>query len=260
MSLNDELKLVHDQLCEELEHPYVRSILPEPVIDRDKLLIYYVLFRLSRFGTSAAECTKSVLVAEIGLNTHRNVSNISMEGITGSEATKQRQLTVLSGDFYSALYYFWLARQPNMEVIKWVAQAIQKFNVQQCTFFYPASHPNWIEMIAAIKEIESALVKKIAEQLGFTQMISYLTDFLLVKKLIFEQSAHGHESGLFYRVLHDTFDHCPERLDKTIREKKTQLIKALNRPEDERQQWRPLLNYLRNRMERLTESAEEGIY
>jgi hypothetical protein len=47
LSLFKELDLVCHQLCLELKHEYVQTVLPKPDIDRDKMTIYYMLFRMN---------------------------------------------------------------------------------------------------------------------------------------------------------------------------------------------------------------------
>ncbi len=243
LSLFKELDLVCHQLCLELKHEYVQTVLPKPDIDRDKLTIYYMLFRMNEPQQAAGSYTKSVMVAEIGLNTHETMT---CEKRTNKELLKQRQLTVLSGDFYSALYYYTLARQSNIELVKWVAQAIQNFNEYKCALFFPPVHFGWQELIHEIKKIESALVGKIARQLGFTHVVPYISDFFLIKRLIAERDLRNEEkhTGYFSKMRLDDDDQLVEKLDSEIKNRTAQLSQALKRSEDQSELFLKLKDYI----------------
>ncbi|MCO7127036.1 heptaprenyl diphosphate synthase component 1 [Sporolactobacillus shoreicorticis] len=259
MSLNEELELVYQQLRNELNHDYVKTILPEPVIDRDKLMIYYLLFRRQESRANAGVYAKSVMVAEIGLNTHEM---ITVEKRSDMNAIKMRQLTVLSGDFYSALYYYTLARQSNMEVVKWVAQAIQTFNLHKFAFFYSETRLSWPETIEIVMKIESALVEKLARQLGFARIVPYLNAYFLIKRLVIERKNHGksERDSYFSQTIQGRFEKVTDRLDQEIKNKVAHLTHILNRQENHSEWLIQVIDYLRDQLSRLAEGVEEGTY
>jgi hypothetical protein len=229
------------------------------MIDRDKLMIYYLLFRHQETKESAAVCAKSVMVAEIGLNTHESMTTVKQ---IDKDLIKKRQLTVLSGDFYSALYYYSLARQSNLEVVKWVAQAIQSFNVRKCSFFYSTSRLSWSEFIESVKKIESALVEKIAAQLGLTHTIPLLNDFFLIKRLILEKKnqAEFGQIGYFSQKLVNGVENVSEKLDQEIKHKVACLSKSLDQAAKHSGVFLQVVNYLHARLSMLTEGFEERTY
>lgn len=259
LSLNEELDLIYHQLRNELNHDYVKTILPEPIIDRDKLMIYYLLFRQQESTLNAGAHAKSVMVAEIGLNTHETMT---IEKCSDIKATKKRQLTVLSGDFYSALYYYSLARQSNMEVVKWVAQAIQTFNIHKCAFFYSKTRLNWSETLEAVMKIESALVEKIARQLGQAPIIPYLNAFFLIKRLVIERKAHGNceRTSYFSQAVLGSVETLTVKLDQEIKNKAAHLIHALDRQENHSEWLMQIIDYLRDQLSRMAEGVGEGTY
>ncbi|TGA98129.1 heptaprenyl diphosphate synthase [Sporolactobacillus shoreae] len=183
MSVEQEVGIIYKQLMDDLTHPYVNSILPKPSIDKDKLLVYYMLFQTKVNREMAGVYAKSVMIAEVGLSTHETmtVAKLSMK-----DDIKRRQLTALSGDFYSALYYYSLARNNNTRIVKWVAQAIQIFNIEKCRLYYPKREFGWPQAIEALGSTESALVSQIASKLGLKSWIPVLSDFFLAKKLVGE--------------------------------------------------------------------------
>ncbi|EST11786.1 heptaprenyl diphosphate synthase component 1 [Sporolactobacillus laevolacticus] len=252
MSINEEVELVYHQLLDELNHPYVHKILPKPSIDRDKLMIYYLMFRNIESRVVAGACAKSIMVAEIGLGTHETMT---VRKLDEKDSVKKRQLTVLSGDFYSALYYYSLARQSKLDVVKWVAQAIQVFNARKCDFSYSKYSLDWTQTVEAVKKIESALVAKIAVQLGHEHFIPYLSDFFLIKRLVVERKIQDAPdySGYFSRNTNGTSVHFVEKLDSEIKMNVSRFFEVLKKTDKHSELLSQVLEYLNGRMGQIAE-------
>ncbi|MCO7176755.1 heptaprenyl diphosphate synthase component 1 [Sporolactobacillus kofuensis] len=228
MSIYEEAELVYHQLLHEMNHPYVQKNMPKPTIDRDKLMIYYLMFRHSETTAMARTCAISVMLAEIGLNTHETMT---VSPIRDKDVVKKRQLTVLSGDFYSALYYYTLVRHSKREVVKWVAEAIQNFNVQKSRFFYGKASLNWAQKIDSIRIIESALVSKIATQLGYAHFIPILSNFFLIKRLLVEkrkQENADRTSGYLLTESGEEKATLIKKLETEIKTKGDQFVDTVN--------------------------------
>ncbi|WKB37126.1 heptaprenyl diphosphate synthase component 1 [Terrilactibacillus sp. S3-3] len=131
---------------------------------------------------------------KFGLDTHEKMT---IENLDEKKEIRSRQLVVLAGDFYSSLYYFSLSRQGDIQMVKWIAEAIQEFNVHKCHLFYPSDSLNWEQKYAALERIESALVTKIAAKLGFLEWVPALSDYFLFKRLTIERNCFLHKSGTF---------------------------------------------------------------
>jgi hypothetical protein len=190
------------ELKHDLSHPYVDSYLSRPEIDQDKVLIYYFLFSYQKRTEQPEKCTKSVMIAETGLKTHDKMA-VTLPG--EADAIKKSQLTVLAGDYYSALYYYILSRTGDMEIVEWVAEAIQNYNTEKCRLYYPAHRLSWTQTVQILARIESALISHVAAKLGYDWLVPALSDFFLCKLLSKNdmlQQKNGYDSFLF-RFLSD---------------------------------------------------------
>lgn len=251
MTVREQIEGIYASLVRDLSHPYVGKYLPMPEIDQDKLLVYYFLFQRRAGRGQAGVYVESVMVAEAGLSTHESMTT---ERLAEKSEIRKRQLTALSGDFYSALYYYYLSRNKDVEAVKWVAEAIQTFNINKCRLFYPKHTLDWTQAVAAIETIESALVAKIAAKLGFDQWIPFLNAFFLVKKLAYE---HEHQaetgSGSFLcSYLMESLTHDPaqfkEHLKEEIKKTKKHFFESVRKAEEHSDTFSKLLPYLTEKM------------
>lgn len=254
MSVKEEVAAIHKRIRSDLSHPYVGRYLPKPVIDDDKLLVYYLLFSSNTDPGCAGMLTESVMFAEIGLATHEKMT---VEELTEKKEIKKRQLTALSGDFYSALYYFSLAQSRGSELVKWIAEAIQSFNSDKCRLYYPQQTFSWAETTTAIGSIESGMVARIASGLGCAPLKPFLNDFFLVKKLVKECQNNGSFfSGCLMKNLSLGPDALKERMHQEIRNVKNRFDARAKEAEDRFSQ---ILTYLKYKMQNFCRcEVEEG--
>ncbi|WP_100488109.1 heptaprenyl diphosphate synthase component 1 [Sporolactobacillus pectinivorans] len=251
MSVKQEVDIIYKQLTDDLNHPYVNRILPKPFVDRDKLLVYYLLFQTRVDRKLAGIYAKSVMIAEVGLSTHEGMT---VAKLTEKEEIKRRQLIALSGDFYSALYYYSLARNKDTQVVKWVAQAIQVFNIDKCRLYYPKRALGWSQAIEALGSTESALVSQIASKLGLKHWIPVLSDFFLAKKLMKErQTAAARTLQPFLnQYLQDLLKSDPglfrENIEKEILNSASRFKSSVEKAEKRTGKLAGLLAYLSDQM------------
>ncbi|RYM05391.1 hypothetical protein EWH99_06330 [Sporolactobacillus sp. THM7-7] len=217
----EETEVIYRHLKKYLNHPYVSRFLPKPVIDRDKVVVYYYLFQRRAAPGRVSAYVQSAMAAEIGLSTHETMTT---DKLVNMRETKIRQLTALSGDYYSTLYYYTLAREADIEVVEWIAEAIESFNLNKCRLFYPKGEMDWVSAIELIRAVESGLVTKVAEKIGLSGWSPMLSDFFLVKRLLHEQNIRSEgrpHPFLSTRLIHGLSDQSEAfktRLDEEIRE------------------------------------------
>ncbi|MFT8871130.1 MAG: heptaprenyl diphosphate synthase component 1 [Sporolactobacillus sp.] len=180
-----------DDLCEKLRlqiaHPYIEATIGRPAIDRDRLAVYYALFQY-RENAAGETCVLSLMAAEIALATHERMTN---EPVACAMSVKERQLLALSGDYYSALYYRLLADAGEIEVTRWVAEAIQYYNSSKCALFYPQQRMNWQDAMRMLRAFESALMNTMAVKLGLSEWTSLFESFFLLKRLHHEYAHYS---------------------------------------------------------------------
>ncbi|MDD9148655.1 heptaprenyl diphosphate synthase component 1 [Sporolactobacillus sp. CQH2019] len=262
MTVREEIENIYAKIRHDLSHPYVNKYLPFPEIDKDKLLVYYYLFQKRSEDGGTGVYVESLMAAEIGLSAHESMTT---ERLNGKNEIKIRQLTALSGDFYSALYYYYLSRKPDIEVVKWIAEAIQTFNVNKCLLFYPNHTLNWTQAVTALESIESALVAKIAAKLGFEDWVPSLNAFFLTKKLVYEYElqTNGGSHSFLCNYLIDSLPHASvpfrERLEEEIKHAKERFFDSIKKVEKNSGVLSRLLPYLTEKMNAFCRfTVEEG--
>jgi heptaprenyl diphosphate synthase len=123
---HQELKNWMDQVESKAFHPYVLEYVSYPRIRVFQLHFTY-LFLLSR------ECPKDLIESicisqmfiQLGLDSHEEVG---LDVLSDGSMIKNRQLTVLSGDYFSSHYYLFLAEKNHPELIQKWATVIKEIN------------------------------------------------------------------------------------------------------------------------------------
>lgn len=262
MPVEQEVDRLYEQLQDELNHPYVRKILPHPAVDKDKLLVYYLLFRTRSSEQDAGICAKSIMIAEIGLKTHEWMTN---DALIDKNAVRRRQMTALSGDFYSAMYYYSLARSGKIEIVRWVAQAIQKFNIEKCRFYYNSTEPDWDQTVHCLSSLESALMVHIAGKLEQSPWIPVIHHYFLVKKIVEERlgrmqdKARTNISRFFETRFQLKSEQLVRRMDQVILDTADKFEKSAGHAAGTSDMPGKLLDYLTKQMQSYCSYAlEEG--
>ncbi|MFC7391563.1 heptaprenyl diphosphate synthase component 1 [Scopulibacillus cellulosilyticus] len=200
MTINEELLDIKEKLKYTMEHPYLDKYSVRPYIDEDKLLAFYLLLKENGSYKKVYDYVIVMMLVQIALDTHDHVTN---EPLKNQSQNKSRQLTVLGGDYYSALYYFILTNIPDLQMTKQIAKAIQEINEYKMAFF-SNDHVQWTTLFQQLGRIESVLVTKIASYLGFSGWTKIIFDYFLLKRLSLEKnksnSNHNHTFSFFHHL------------------------------------------------------------
>ncbi|MDG5470650.1 heptaprenyl diphosphate synthase component 1 [Jeotgalibacillus sp. ET6] len=180
----------------QLHHSYLHNAIGAPEIDEKRLSLLLLPFQLTG---SYSELDKSyvstAMLIQTALDTHEKVS------INESDSLKQRQLTVLAGDFYSGLYYRILAQIPDIPLIRRIAHAIQEINEHKIDI--TSKKINKIEdILISLTKIESAIITQVFAHRGFEKYITLAEDLLVLNRLTREkdQFLSGEHSILFHQL------------------------------------------------------------
>ncbi|WP_253701310.1 heptaprenyl diphosphate synthase component 1 [Bacillus sp. FJAT-29814] len=159
---------------------YLLNYIETPVIDEDKLLILISLLdRLDLPFDVMENYVLSTMLVQTALDTHEQISEITDE--------KSRQLTVLAGDYYSGLYYKLLAESEDILVINVLSQGIKEINEHKITVYYKET-ADLEKLMTSMMLIESSLITKLSEYFTTDHWNEVITNFLLFKRLVKEQS------------------------------------------------------------------------
>lgn len=197
------LREIYLEIESRLSHTYLEKYIQKPVIDEDKLLILFSIVQ----NTSFSEIQKknyiiTTMLVQIALDTHDLVTETSKEKDTDF-SQKERQLTVLAGDYYSGLYYYLLSQLDDVSMIHTLASAIKEMNELKMTIYYQEFSSVDIFM-DEMKKLESLLVIRVAEHMGYDQLKSFTQNWLFIRLLVREKNnfLNEHTSSLI-RLLTD---------------------------------------------------------
>lgn len=127
-TIYDIVANMKEQLHVELSHPYVKKYIHHPRIDENRLLyMCSFLDTLSMEEEKKNSSVLSVMLVQTALDTHDLVSTQNVSGNEGK--LHERQLVVLAGDYYSGLYYYYLAQSSQLNLMKVIASAIKEINI-----------------------------------------------------------------------------------------------------------------------------------
>ncbi|WP_186577808.1 heptaprenyl diphosphate synthase component 1 [Aquibacillus kalidii] len=181
---NLTFKEVQQELEDQLTHSYLSKFIEKPVVDNDKLFILYTIMESTSYDAIKKKSyIITTMLVQIALDTHDLVHNTK-----GTEqSTKQRQLTVLAGDYYSGLYYYLLSKIDDIPMIHTLATAIKEINELKMSVYYK-EFETISSFMDSLKQLESLLVKRVAEHMGKETITNFAEDWLLIQKLIKEKS------------------------------------------------------------------------
>ncbi|QDP40465.1 heptaprenyl diphosphate synthase component 1 [Radiobacillus deserti] len=193
ISLELQLRRVRLALETQISHPYLEKYIPKPVIDNDKLMILTSLMNTTDLPESKKDhYIITTMLVQIALDTHDLVANQSAEQ-ESLQYKKKRQLTVLAGDYYSGLYYYLLSKLDDVAMIHVLASAIKEINELKMVAYYnkPDTIQDWMR---TVKQIESLLIQRVAEQIQGTEINTLSEEWLLMTRLTKEKQ-HVLSSG-----------------------------------------------------------------
>lgn len=162
-----------------MQHSYVERYIQPPVFSEAKVFITYCLLReLELDEAIEAEYFSSILLIQSALDRHDDISD---EKITADK--KKRQLVVLSGDYFSSLYYLLLSRCENLDLISQLSSAVQRINEYKAQLHMQDQSMCYsVEYMKAVQQTECLLLTKAAESLGLHTYIPFIERYLLISR------------------------------------------------------------------------------
>ncbi|CQR46694.1 Heptaprenyl diphosphate synthase component 1 [Paraliobacillus sp. PM-2] len=192
---------IQEELEDKLQHAYLKKFIQKPVINNDKLVILYSLIKQTSYSDKKKKnYILTTMLVQIALDTHDLVSE-RLEN-ESKQLTKNRQLTVLAGDYYSGLYYYMLSKLDDIDMIATLASAIKEINELKMILYYEKNH-SMHEFIEEMKALESILIIHVANHVSETSINPFIQNWLLTKKLLREKDLYTSEqhSPLFEVLL-----------------------------------------------------------
>ncbi|MCA0983018.1 heptaprenyl diphosphate synthase component 1 [Halobacillus yeomjeoni] len=187
-SSNTYIKDLKQKIAEKVRHPFLAEFIPEPDIDEDKLVILSSIMDHTKLSSVKKEqYVITTMLVQIALDTHDLVT--LTEDDDDRDTVRQRQLTVLAGDYYSGLYYYLLSQLDDIPMIHTLAGAIKEINELKMELYYKDVE-SFQEFLSGVKKIESLLIQRVASYVQKTTINDMAGEWLLAKKLLQEKRSY----------------------------------------------------------------------
>ncbi len=169
-----------EHIEKELAHSYMKKFIRHPQIDEDKL--FYICSFLKTLPISDEEFktyVTSIMLVQTALDAH---DLVTIQALQENDLLKQRQLTVLSGDYYSGLYYSYLSQQGSISLIRETSAGIKDINVAKMKLYY-TDHLSTEEALEHLYTIETSLIQSLCRYFGKPEWQALLGHAMYMKLL-----------------------------------------------------------------------------
>jgi heptaprenyl diphosphate synthase len=177
-----EIQQLKLQIEEKIHHAFLLEHIHKPVIDEHKLFfLQLILNRTSLAPKVKEQLIITTMLVQIALDIHEQIPDDNEA--EHSSITINSQLSILAGDYYSGLYYWLLAEIEEREYITLLASAIKQINELKMDLYYMEDES--VEgYLDTRKQIESLLIRNIAEHLQVIEEVPIIEEILLTNHII----------------------------------------------------------------------------
>ncbi|QPC46701.1 heptaprenyl diphosphate synthase component 1 [Mangrovibacillus cuniculi] len=155
------------------QHPYLFSVISQPTFDEERVQLF--IYLLKGQHTNYKKYLESALLMELALNTHEQV-------ITNGPSLKERQLTVLAGDYLSGLYYKSVALLGDTPFLLRLSKAIR--NVNESKIKLKLSEANSMKELLTIQSIiDDSMLVHVLQHFHLNDEIKIVSEGLIIKRL-----------------------------------------------------------------------------
>ncbi|HWL22771.1 MAG TPA: heptaprenyl diphosphate synthase component 1 [Ureibacillus sp.] len=214
----EQLKIT---IADELHHSTLLKYIDDPILN-DQHLFYLLLPYLNGENWDDDLYTSAITVAMV----HASLSE--HEKIDETHATsKEQQLTVLSGDYYSGRYYQLLAKTGNIFLIREISKSI----VNRCENQIKVYEKNKLsvrEWIDYILTIETELITKFYSFYEFEKYNTIMSKSLVLRRLLDElKNYRNNRMTTFIKMIHMSMD-ATDTFEKVIGQEVDKLSDQVN--------------------------------
>lgn len=212
-SISNEVIQLNSEIKNIINHSFVLKYIDQPAINDDMIAVMVKIMRNANVDQKLMPYyIVSVMLMQIALETHETVSN-SEEGECPAQL-RQRQLSILAGDYYSSMYYHLLAKTKDIEFISLMSKGIQEINEAKVRL-YLDKDADIDKLVTYLCKIETILVEKTAEYFADTEQKDLYIDILFMNRLLAELDGYkkNHRSN-FIKALQSIHIVDDESADK----------------------------------------------
>lgn len=187
----NEIEQLSVEIQNKIKHTYLDKFIKTPVINKDKLTILSVLFKNTTLSkTKQKTSIIATMLVQMALDTHDKVEVTNQLETNESDVTT-RQLTVLAGDYYSALYYFLLSEIDDIQLIQTLALAIKEINEYKMQLYY-MEFESITDYINVVQKIETTLLTRVADFINQSFLSKVTNQLFITNRLIREKQDFHH--------------------------------------------------------------------
>ncbi|WP_180316673.1 heptaprenyl diphosphate synthase component 1 [Shouchella shacheensis] len=220
-----------------VHHEYLHTYIDDTCPDEEELWLTYSIFLKGTSIERASAITLAAGFVHAGLDIH---ARVSLHNSEDDASRKKRQLNVLAGDFYSALYYQSLASVNAVDMIELYGSTIQEIHEQKMSVYVSEQRP-FAEALEIARGIDAMLVQNIAATLGQWEYNELLADFFLFKRMV-EEEKQWREGTHFPLVEVVLTEGDEDRAWRVWQMAKGKLIEVLERHADAYPELAPTIN------------------
>ncbi|MDM5247343.1 MULTISPECIES: heptaprenyl diphosphate synthase component 1 [unclassified Lysinibacillus] len=223
--IQNSIAQLKTEIFMDVRHRTLQKYTGVPVLDENQLFYLLVPFlNGEEWQQEQREAAITVGIVYAALAAHDHIKEFDA-------TSKEQQLTVLAGDFYSGRYYEILAMSGNVGLIRSLSQGI----VARCEHqikVYETEKRSIEQWFASISNIESGLISKFFELYSFSEYIPIMEKSLLILRL--EREWATYRSGqvtLMSKALEESARYTGATYSNVIQDKivqlKTELLQVI---------------------------------
>ncbi|MEA0552137.1 heptaprenyl diphosphate synthase component 1 [Lysinibacillus irui] len=224
--IQNSIAQLKTEIFMDVRHRTLQKYTGVPVIDENQLFYLLIPFlNGEEWQQEQQEAAITVGIVYAALAAHDHIKELDA-------TSKEQQLTVLAGDFYSGRYYELLAMSGNVALIRSLSQGI----VARCEHqikVYEAEQRTKEQWYASMSTIESGLIAQFFALYSFSEYIPLIEKSLLILRLEREWTAYqrGQQMSLMGKALEESVRRNDATFNSVIQEKivhlKTELLQLI---------------------------------
>ncbi|MFJ7731118.1 heptaprenyl diphosphate synthase component 1 [Lysinibacillus sp. NPDC097231] len=224
--IQNSIAQLKTEIFMDVRHRTLQKYTGVPVLDENQLFYLLVPFlNGEEWQQEQREAAITVGIVYAALSAHDHIKELDA-------TSKEQQLTVLAGDFYSGRYYEILAMSGNVALIRNLSQGIIARCENQIKV-YEATNRSVEQWFASMSNIESGLISKFFELYSFGTYIPIMEKSLLILRLEREWSAYQRgQVSLMGGALEESARHAGATYNSVIQDKivqlKTELLQVID--------------------------------
>lgn len=193
----EELHTLRNKIEKRMQQDYLDKNTEAPFLDENKLLLLQTLFGQTNLpDKQQTDYTITIMLIQMALDTHDKVIVTTKSDETADER-KNRQLTVLAGTYYSALYYQILAGLEDIDMVALLATSIKEINEQKMSLHYDATTSE--AFFKKLGQLEGCLFRTAASRFIDTARLDSLDDYCLISRLQ-QEVREGKQTSLLVKL------------------------------------------------------------